>query len=61
MPGFGAAAKEGGSSHCNLAGSACLEDGSSFENQKAARARTNRAEPARNHWLNFMMAFSGLS
>ena len=48
MPGLGAAAEEGGSSHCNLAGRACLTVASSRVNQKPVAPKTNMAEIAMN-------------
>ena len=49
MPGLAAALEDGGSSHCNLAGSACLGDASCFVNQKAVAPKTKTTEPATDH------------
>ena len=55
MPGLGAAVEEGGNSHCNLAGSACLGDASSCVNQKTAAVKMKMAELALNHGINFIL------
>ena len=55
MPGLGAAAEEGGSSHCNLAGRACLTVASWLVNQKTVAPKTKMAEIAINHWRVVML------
>jgi hypothetical protein len=55
MPSLGAAAEEGGSSHCNLAGRACMTVASSRVNQKPVAPKTNMAEIAMNHWRVVML------
>jgi hypothetical protein len=54
MPGLGAALEEGGSSHWNLAGIACLADASSLVNQKAEAPKTKMMALAIDHWINFI-------
>ena len=55
MPGLGASAEEGGSSHCSLAGRACLTVGSSRVNQKTVALKTKMAELAMIHWRVVML------
>jgi len=46
---LGAALEGGGSSHWNLAGSACLGEASCLVNQKAVAPKTKTTEPATDH------------
>ena len=56
MPGRGAAEEEGGSSHCNLAGSTCLAEVLSCANQRVAAVASKINVLKRDHRKNFMNA-----
>ena len=54
MPGLGASVLEGGNSHCNLSGIACLAGAASLVDQKTVAPKTKMTVLAIDHWRNFM-------